>query len=61
MNERDQRLAEARADERVRHLTARRSVIREEEIRETERLRMTERSDLVERKDITGFASDCLI
>lgn len=61
MNERDQRLAEAREDERARHMAARRVVIREEEIRENERLRMTERGDLVDRKDITGFASDCLI
>lgn len=61
MNERDQQLANAREDERTRHLAARRIDAREAAILEGERLRMTERSDLTDRTDDTGFSPGCLI
>lgn len=62
MNDRQQQLAEAREDERTRHLSAQRIVAREAAILERERIRMTERNDLREiRTDNTGFSPGCLI
>lgn len=61
MNEHNQHLAEAREDERTRHLAAKRIVANEAAILAREHSRMTERRDLVDRMDDTGFAPGSLI
>lgn len=62
MNDRNRQLAEAREDERVRHVAAKRNAAREAVILERERIRMTERNDLVDdRTDDTGFFPGGLI
>lgn len=61
MNESNQHLADAREDERIRYLSARRVVAREAALLEGERIRMTERNDLKDRMDDTGFAPGAMI
>jgi hypothetical protein len=61
VNERDQQLAYAREDERLRHLSAKRTASREASLLEAEHLRMTERRDIVDRMDDTDFQPGALI
>jgi hypothetical protein len=62
VNDRNRQLAEAREDERVRHVAAKRNAVREAAILERERIRMTERNDLADdRTDDTGFFPGGLI
>jgi hypothetical protein len=61
VNEHNQHLAEAREDERTRHLASQRVAANEAAIRTRERNRMTERRDLVDRMDDTDFQPGALI